>query len=97
MGGFGSGRKWGKPTVDDRRSLDVRRLARDGHLTPGTACSWEWTRRGEVVSSISFSVQCDRVWLTYRHQERGGEWQSMSYPVILDRTPCHLGGQRVWW
>lgn len=97
MGGFGSGRKWGKPTVDDRRSLDVRRLARDGHLTPGTACSWEWTRRGEVVSSISFSVQCDRVWLTYRHQERGGEWQSMSYPVIVDRTPCHLGGQRVWW
>lgn len=97
MGGFGSGRKWGKRTVDDRRSLDVRRLVRDGYLKSGMAFTWQWFRRGELVSSINLSVQSDRVWLTYQHQERGGEWQDMHYSVALDRTPCHLGGERVWW
>lgn len=97
MGGFGSGRNWGKRTVDDQRSLDVRRLARDGCLKPGMAVTWHWLQRGELVSSINFFVQSDRVWMTYKHQERGGEWQNMCYPITLDRTACHLGGERVWW
>jgi len=27
MGGFGSGRKWGKDCTDDMRQIDIRRLA----------------------------------------------------------------------
>ena len=38
----------------------------------------------------------DRVILTYRHQSPGNEWKDESYPVYLDRTDCHLGGQRPW-
>lgn len=97
MGGFGSGRKWGKDCTDDMRQIDIRRLARDGYLKAGMAYGWQWKRRGEVVASINVTVEVDRVWFNYRQRERGGEWQDMRYPVALDRTACHLGGERVWW
>jgi len=72
-------------------------LARDGYLKAGMAHGWQWTRRGEVVASIQMAVEAGRVRLIYRVRDRGGEWQDMNYPVTLDRTPCHLGGERVWW
>lgn len=35
--------------------------------------------------------------LTYRHRiGDSGDWQDESYPVGLDTTPCHLGGERSW-
>lgn len=35
--------------------------------------------------------------ITYRHRSSGGEdWEDESYPVGLDWTSCHLGGQRPW-
>jgi hypothetical protein len=44
MGGFGSGRgQGGKDTTSDMRPLDIRRLQRDGLLTPGRAFGWQWT------------------------------------------------------
>ncbi len=97
MGGFGSGRKWGKDCTDDMRRIDIRRLTRDGYLKAGMAYGWQWSQRGEVVASINVAVEAERVWFTYRQRERGGEWQDMRYPVRLDRTACHLGGERVWW
>jgi hypothetical protein len=46
MGGFGSGRgQGGKDTTSDMRPLDIRRLQRDGLLTPGRAFGWHWTRQ----------------------------------------------------
>lgn len=97
MGGFGSGRHGGKSCTDDMRALDVRRLERDGFLKLGMRFSWQWTRRDEVVATISLAVDTDRVVLSYRQREQGGEWQDLSYPVRLERTPCHFGGSRVWW
>ena len=54
MGGMGSGRRYqgGKDTTSDMRALDVRRLQRDGLLTPGRAFGWNWSRNGETVASI---------------------------------------------
>jgi hypothetical protein len=97
VGGFGSGRKWGKDCTDDMRQIDVRRLVRDGYLKAGMAYGWQWTRRSEVVASINVAVEANQVWFTYRQRELGGEWQDVRYPVRLDRTACHLGGERVWW
>jgi hypothetical protein len=37
MGGFGSGRQGWKATTSDMRTLDIRKLQRDGLLTPGQA------------------------------------------------------------
>jgi hypothetical protein len=99
MGGMGSGNRWrygAKSTVEDYRALDVRRWARDGFLRPGYWGSWRWSRNGEVVASIQFQVEDDRVILIYRHRSGGGEWKDERYPVRIVRTPCNLGGARVW-
>jgi hypothetical protein len=97
MGGFGSGRKSGKQTTGDMWRLDVRCLARGGYLKPGMAFRWHWQRDGETVASINLTVQVGQVWLHYKHRERGKEWEDMCYPVSLDVTECHMGGERVWW
>lgn len=97
MGGFGSGRGQDrKATTSDMRPLDVRKLDRDGLLTPGRAFGWQWTRNGEEVASIQMRTEADRVILNYRNRRHGGEWEPMEYPVYLEWTPCHLGGQRPW-
>ena len=98
MGGSGSERGYqgGKATTNDMRTLDVRRLQRDGLLTPGRAFGWQWTRNGEDVASIQIRTEVDRVRLSYRSRNNGGEWQPMEYPVYLEWTPCHLGGRRAW-
>ena len=97
MGGYGSGRKWGKDSTEMMRRLDVRKLAREGRLKLGMCYGWRWSRHGEVVASIDVAVEVDRDWLNYRVRNHGGEWQYKRYPVGLDRTRCHLGGERVWW
>lgn len=99
MGGVGSGRHWHwdtKSTVADLRSLDVRRWARDGLLKPGQSFGWQWTQGSKRVGSIRLYVARDEVRLDYRTRDYGGEWEPMTYPVKLLHTPCHLGGERVW-
>lgn len=82
---------------DDMRQIDIRRLAREGYLRTGLVYGWQWIQHGEVVASINAMVETDTVWLAYRQRQRGGQWHDLSYPVCLDRTACHLGGQRLWW
>ena len=67
MGGPGSGNRWhygAKSTTDDCRSIDARRWAREGVLTPGYWGSWQWTRNGEVVATIQMRTERDRVVLS---------------------------------
>jgi hypothetical protein len=97
MGGWGSGRRWGsKNTTDDHQRLDVRRLAREGWLRDGVPSVSRWTRNGEVRSSIGILAKAERVILKYRNQRAGEPWESLEYPVFLERTFCHYGGSRIW-
>ena len=99
MGGIGSGRHWHfstKATTDNFRAVDVRRWARDGLLHPGRAFAWRWTCEGEVVGAINVRSETGRVVLDYRTKSGGDDWQNQKYPVYLDATSCHLGGQRQW-
>jgi hypothetical protein len=97
MGGFGSGRKWGKGCTDDVRALDVRKLQRQRLLMPGNSLTWTWTCNGAATGTIRLVVASDRVTLDYRRSEHGGEWQVMNYPVRLAWTGCNFGGRRAWW
>ena len=90
------GRSSGKDTTEGMLALDVRRLQRDGRLTPGSF-GWSWTRNGETRATINLSVQFDSVILDYRQRQHGGEWEEMKYPVYLTWTACNYGGQRAWW
>jgi hypothetical protein len=98
MGGWGSGRRWNKrDTTDDMRRLDVRWLERHDYLKDGHAGSLHWSSRGERTGTIDFRVEADRIHLSYKQRQRGEtEWESLAYPVFLDRTPCHYGGSRSW-
>jgi hypothetical protein len=99
MGGRGSGRHWyhgAKDTTNDFRTLDVRRLQRDGLLAAGQAFGWNWMRNDEKVASIQVRTETDRIVLSYRHRAGGSEWNSEEYPVRLDWTPCTYGGRRAW-
>jgi hypothetical protein len=98
MGGWGSGRRWGgRDTTDDYRQLDVRWIERNGYLKNGHSGSLHWTRRGETIATIDFRVRPDSVLLSYRQRNRGeSDWESLEYPVRLERTPCHYGGTRSW-
>jgi hypothetical protein len=99
MGGIGSGRYWywgAKDTVANYRSIDVRRWQRDGLLAPHQSFGWRWSCDGEVVASINVRTEPDRVILRYRHRSGGEDWKDESYPVYLDWTACHRGGQRPW-
>jgi hypothetical protein len=99
MGGYGSGRHWSsKETTADYKQLDVRHLQRDGLLERRWSFNVKWTRNGRPTGDINIRPESDRVILLYRTRERDGgeEWTHHEYPVMLERTPCHYGGERVW-
>jgi hypothetical protein len=98
MGGIGSGRRnqSGKATTSDRRPLDIRRLQRDGLLTPGRSCSWQWRCYGQEVASIQIRAEAGQVILNYQNRSNGGDWQPKEYPICVEWTDCNLGGQRAW-
>jgi NAD(P)-dependent dehydrogenase (short-subunit alcohol dehydrogenase family) len=83
-------------SMDDYRTLDVRRWAREGVLRPGYSGGWQWTRDGETVASIQMRAEQDRVILSYRHRSGDGEWKDEQYGVRIVRTPCRLGSSRAW-
>ncbi len=100
MGGLGSGNRhrFGKKTTTEEcRSLDVRKLYREGLLKCGNLFSWGWFRADQEVASISALVYQDKVVLSYRHRSRlGGEGEEVKEPVSLEWTACNFGGERPW-
>ena len=97
MGGWGSGRRRSsKATTADYLQLDVRRLQRDGLLDLRRSFNWWWTRNSEPVADINIIPENDRVVLTYRTQQTDREQTEQNYSILLERTPCNYGGERVW-
>ena len=100
MGGAGSGSwyRWDKKTTTEGcRSLDIRRLHREGWLKSGHRFSWSWWRAEQKVASIKALVYQDYVVLSYRHRSGpGGEWEEVMEPIALQWTPCNFGGERPW-
>lgn len=99
MGGRGSGRRpsySGKDTTEDSLPLDIRRLQRAGVLVPGCAASWQWTVNDRVYASIRIRVEAWQVELAYNYTPNGRPAEVVRQAVMLDTTPCTLGGSRPW-
>ena len=99
MGGRGSGRRTtycGKAATEDSLPLDIRRLQRDGMLTPGRAFSWQWTVNGHVRASIQVRSEAWQVELAYSYTPNGHQAEAIRQAVMLETTPCTLGGSRPW-
>jgi len=106
LGGSGSGRRfrWQDPkrTVEQCRSLDAGRWAREGIIAAGMrgegACVWLDPSTGEQRCSISYRTDLSSdgsgwVELSYRVGEPA---QAIAYRVQLQTTRPNFGGVR-WW
>ncbi len=86
MGGVGSGNWYRfdkKTTVEECRSLDVRKLHREGLIKPGYGFSWSWSRARRQIASIGGMVlgasRPERVVLLFRHRSGpGSDWKTCS-------------------
>lgn len=86
-----------KTCTDSMRSVDVRELKREGFLLPGKVYSTGWFRHGAPTATLKAKARDDALWVEYRSLMRSGDWHTFSQLIALERTPCHLGGERVWW
>src|ERR1700687_455063 len=91
------GHNWkGHGTVEDTRSLDVMKLARDGFLSRPCSGSMQWSYGDGSKASIGLKGERHAITLEYRAQVSGGEWQSVTQRVPIRWTPCRFGGERPW-
>lgn len=93
---YGAGRPGWRRKCENMLSLDIRKLAREGCLTPGRVGGWHWSCDGEPAGNIGYRAEPDCVRLIYTWTPHGSEPIKFDYPVWLSRTPCHYGGTRPW-
>jgi hypothetical protein len=94
--GSGQQRQRKKATTNDYRALDVRVLQRKGLLVPGRTSTIRWSINGNTLESIQLRAEDDRVILSQNSRREAGEGPAVEYPIYLDWSGCHLGGQRAW-
>lgn len=76
--------------------IDIRRWRRSGHLEPGNRFLSQWYDGDKPYAGMRVHVESYRLlWLSYRF-ERRGRAEDMLYPILIDWTVCHLGGERPW-
>lgn len=89
---LGAGRPGWKPKTSQFRSIDVRRLQRDGLLQGGMSYGWQWKDdAGEVVSSINIRTHDHALTATYR---TSGE--DVEERIMTTTTSCNFGARRTW-
>lgn len=103
MGGHGSGRKGGRPTVESCLTLNLSHLFKSGALKPGAAISdvlrWTNVRTGQEVASVGFEAQLGTEdglirlrWTSTDH--RSGEKRQCETSIALTTSLQHFGGRR---
>ena len=104
MGGYGSGRQNGRPTVEDGLALDLAKLLRDGFFVRGQrTCGtlhWRDVKLGKEVNSVAYEadlIEPAAAWVRLLYScERGGSWHRLDYKIQLTATRTRSGGIRLW-
>jgi hypothetical protein len=103
MGGYGSGRSGGRPTVDGSLTLDLQRLFKDGWLKVGAWTSgtlrWTLVSSGEETASMGFQsylgMESGYVRLHWTATDRRtGETRQCENRITLTTSPQPFGGRR---
>ena len=103
MGGFGSGRSGGRPTVESSLTLDLRLLFKTGWLRPGAKTSgllsWTTVNTGRETASIGFQSALGEdvgyVQLHWTSTDRWtGETRQCENRITLTTKSQPLGGRR---
>jgi hypothetical protein len=92
MGGLGSGALLTscRRMVEDTLAIDVRDLARAGYLMPASTAVLRWPDRR---AAVRLEAAEGEVALEYVLAPVG---VAIVERIALDTTPCHLGGERLW-
>jgi len=87
-----------KRTTDSMRQIDVRKLDDEGILTPGWRGFWRWKRGDETHAQVGLHCESrEKLRFVYATSRRyGDDEQQHDYPVFLDYTEPHFGGERPW-
>lgn len=96
MGGFGSGRPRSTEKVEDHRVLDVSAMHKSGCFAGPRLGSWLWSRDQEVVASVRYRHEDDRLHLEFRCRSGAGDWQDVEETIRIDWRPCRFGGRRPY-
>ena len=104
MGGIGSGRSGGQPTVEDGLSLDIDELRRERIIRPGVSCkgtlTWSDPYTGSHWASAGYEgclrVDNGRLRVFYTITNWDGTKYKSDYWIDLVTTPQPFGGRR-WW
>ena len=103
MGGYGSGRSGGRPTVESGLTLDLRRLFKMGWLKPGAPAygvlRWTTVNTGEETASMGFQSHLGEdngyVQLHWTSTNRWtGETRQCENRITLTTRPQPFGGRR---
>jgi hypothetical protein len=86
-----------RPICEAFRSIDVRRIYREGRLHAGKCFALSWSRAGKPFGQAYVLVEGDAIFLVFEAPTDGGsECSSVIRHVPITWTACHLGGQRPW-
>jgi hypothetical protein len=103
MGGWGSGRHGGRPTVEDGLTVDLGLMLRRGWARRGAsgAGTLSWSHNGELYCSISHRYDLTdpdnaHLTLTYTRTRRGEKPTKVEQHIRLSWTRPNYGGRR-WW
>lgn len=104
MGGYGSGRCYGNPVVEDALRVEIGWMVRTRRALPGSRVAGvlSWTRGGEPSGSISYTCDmCDpeQSFLELRFsvtRHATGETSDYTQRIWLSYTEPNFGGKR-WW
>jgi hypothetical protein len=104
MGGYGSGRQYGKPVAEEALRIDIAWMVRTNRAIPGSTVSGSlsWTCRGEPSGNINYT--CDmsdpgNAVLELRFsvtRYSTGEKTDHRQRIWLSYTVPNFGGKR-WW
>jgi hypothetical protein len=103
VGGYGSGRCGGRPTVEDSLTLNLPRLFKTGWLKRGASTSgtlrWSYVNTGEETASMGFEAHLGegagyvRLYWTSTDR-RSGEKRQCENRITLTTRPQPFGGRR---
>ncbi len=104
MGGYGSGRHGGRPTVEDGLTVNLPLMFRESWIRDGgssTSGRLTWSRNGNTFAKIGYSYSLmnhENAWLelTYTRTRYGEEPTKVEQRVRLTATQPNYGGRR-WW
>ena len=103
MGGWGSGRHGGRPTVEDGLTIDLGLMLRSGWAKAGMAGTGtlSWSSRGKPIATISHRYDLTdsgtpHLTLSYTRTRRDGSKEQVEQRIALTWTRPTYGGRRYW-